>query len=151
MPLSSGCNHVTTITGDIDRLIGFYRRVFDAEVIFEQDEGDLRHAGLDLGGGFFLHPFQFRERNPNATPSDAMFHRGHIDHFALNFTRPEDFAEARRRLVAEGATAGNMRDFGMFRIVSFRDPDGMSAEIGLHADGPALTLEESSVEIFAEA
>lgn len=41
MPITSGFNHVATLTVDLDRLIGFYQDVFDAEVTFEMAaEGD---------------------------------------------------------------------------------------------------------------
>ena len=151
MPLSIGCNHVTVVTSDMDRLIAFYREIFDAELIFDQEEGHLRHAGLDLGGGFFLHPFQFPKPTSEAKGSDEMFSRGHIDHMALNFPDTDSFETARRRLVAAGASAGRVRDFGMVKILTFSDPDGMQCEIALWSDGPILTRAESSVEEFEPA
>ena len=125
MPLSSGCNHVTIVTKDIDQLIDFYRRNFDAEVRLDLDEGELRHALIDLGQGFSLHPFQLRDQNQHAEALPDMFSRGHIDHFAIDFADEESFEEVRRRLVAEGASQGQTRDFGMVQVMVFEDPDGM--------------------------
>jgi catechol 2,3-dioxygenase-like lactoylglutathione lyase family enzyme len=47
MPLLSGLHHMTFLTGDMDRLISFYERVFDAVVTFDRTEQDpprRRHA-----------------------------------------------------------------------------------------------------------
>lgn len=35
MPVTSGFNHVATLTSDIDRTVAFYKAVFGAEVTFE--------------------------------------------------------------------------------------------------------------------
>jgi hypothetical protein len=42
----------------MDRLIAFYRDVFDGDVVLDMREEDLRHVFIDLGGGFVLHPFE---------------------------------------------------------------------------------------------
>jgi catechol 2,3-dioxygenase-like lactoylglutathione lyase family enzyme len=65
MPLTIGINHVASITANLDRLIRFYVEVFEAVVLVDLDEGSLRHAMLDLGGGACLHPFQM-DGNPTA-------------------------------------------------------------------------------------
>ena len=44
MALGNGCNHVTVITENLDRFIAFYRDVFEAEVVLDLSEGDMRHA-----------------------------------------------------------------------------------------------------------
>ena len=57
MPTSTGFNHVATVTADLDRVVAFYRAVFDAQVTFEMAAtGDHpRMAILDLGGGSALN------------------------------------------------------------------------------------------------
>ena len=52
MLLTSGTHHVATVTADIDRLIGFYERVFDATATADRSEEGLRHVFLDLGSDF---------------------------------------------------------------------------------------------------
>lgn len=151
MPLANGCNHVTVVTHDIDRFKEFYQHIFDAEVRFDQTDGTMRHAMIDVGGGFYLHPFQVPGDNLHRDGLNEIFARGHIDHFALDFSEPEAFETARRRLVAAGATNGRVRDFGAIKILAFRDPDGMEAEIALWSDGPLLTMPESRVEAFVPA
>ena len=149
MPLSNGCHHVALLTPDLDRLLEFYREVFDAEVVLDLDEGGLRHALVDLGGSFHLHPFQLADGAEHADGSPAMFARGHLDHVAIGFDDPEAFEQARRRLVARGASDGTLVDWGPVRTVSFLDPDGMDCEIAIAGTGPARTFEERDVVAFA--
>ena len=37
MPITTGFNHIATLTPDIERHADFYRRVFGAEVTFQMD------------------------------------------------------------------------------------------------------------------
>jgi catechol 2,3-dioxygenase-like lactoylglutathione lyase family enzyme len=57
MPLSTGFNHVATLTADLDRMVHFYQTVFDAAVTFEMDARDdhPRMVILELGGGSALN------------------------------------------------------------------------------------------------
>jgi catechol 2,3-dioxygenase-like lactoylglutathione lyase family enzyme len=141
VPLTIGIHHVATVTADLDRLIQFYVEVFDAVVLVDLDEGGLRHAVLDLGGGACLHPFQMNG-NPYAAGSPTMFDRGHLDHVALNVGDDEAFETLRHRLVAAGASDGMITDFGNVRTVWFRDPDGGEGEVAQWQRGEPLTFEE---------
>lgn len=51
MPLTTGINHVTASTSDLDRLVRFYREVFDAEMVFDGPARDEypRMAIVELG------------------------------------------------------------------------------------------------------
>ena len=66
----SGINHVTFLTGDMDRLVAFYEDVFDARKLMELPtrDGDGRHALIDVGGGATLHPFQLPQSVPPPKP-----------------------------------------------------------------------------------
>jgi len=147
MTLSSGCNHVALVTQDLDRLIGFYSRVFEAEVV-DLAEGPFRHAMIDLGAGFCLHPFEFTDPNPHQAGSDRLFDRGHLDHLAINVDDADTFEELRSRLVAEGATDGELTDFGTVRTVWFEDPDGMGCEITIWSTNVARTFENRIQEPY---
>lgn len=151
MPLSNGCNHVTILTSDIESCIDFYCRIFDARLDLDQDEGPLRHALIDLGGGFWLHPFQFADANPHQSGSEDMFNRGHIDHLAINMPDEASFEKVRARLVRAGATEGRVRDFGRIDVLTFTDPDGMKCEIALNKSGPVLSLEQSTTREYEPA
>ena len=148
MPLSSGCHHVTIVTEDMDRFIAFYCSMFDAEPTLDMDEGPLRHAMIDLGAGFSLHPFEFKEGSPQGTGAPEQFGRGHIDHLAIQFDDRAAFETVRRRLVDAGATDGRLADFGVVHVVEFTDPDGMICEIAMWAAGEPLSFPERRLEAY---
>ena len=128
MALLNGIHHLTTLTADLDRLIGFYERVFDARVTLDLEEEGLRHAFIELGPTTVLHPFQVSgvEVPQHQVP---MFGRGRLDHFALNAASEETFRELRRRVVAEGASDGEVIDMGSLLNFGFTDPDGAGHEV----------------------
>ena len=151
MPLTAGCNHVTIVTKDLDRFVRFYTEIFDAELRVDEIDGDLRHVMIDVGEGFCLHPFELPQEGEHAVGLPAVFQRGHIDHFALNFADAESFETARKRLFEAGATEGRVRDFGVIKILTFTDPDGMECEIALWKDGQPRSMAESTVEAYEAA
>ena len=116
---------MTFLTADLDRLIAFYERIFDARVTLDRDDEGLRHAFIEIGPHTVLHPFEVPAVNvPDRQP---IFERGRLDHFALNAASEEAFREIRRRLIAEGAYAiedGLVTDMGSLLSISFHDPDG---------------------------
>ena len=113
MPPLDGIHHLTTLTADIDRLIGFYERVFDARVTLDLEEEGLRHAFIELGPRTVLHPFQVAGVDVPQR-SIPMFQRGRLDHFGLSARSEDDFDALRRRVVAEGAGDGAVTDMGRF-------------------------------------
>jgi len=135
MALLNDLHHMTFITGDMDRLIAFYQRIFDAQVTFDRVEKDppewqrrrgrLRHAFIEVGPHTVLHPFEVEDLEPPGR--EPMFSRGRLDHFGLNASSEEAFREIRRRLIAEGANStegGLVTDMGSMWSFSFYDPDG---------------------------
>jgi catechol 2,3-dioxygenase-like lactoylglutathione lyase family enzyme len=136
MPITKGAHHLTLFTDDLDRLIRFYEAMFDASTMFDLSETGpggsiLRHALIDLGGGFALHPFRMSAPTGHESGSAEMGKRGHIDHFALAVEDEERLQTVRRRLVDAGASDGTITDFGAVRLLTFRDPDGMEGEVAL--------------------
>ena len=134
MQLVDGVHHVTFLTEDMDRLLAFYVRVFDAEVTFDMTEEGLRHAFLRVGPTTVLHPFQILEGPAPPAPS-PMFSRGRLDHFALLAPSEEAFKELRRRIVAASAVDGEVRDMGRLWIMGYLDPDGAAHEVILQRPG----------------
>jgi catechol 2,3-dioxygenase-like lactoylglutathione lyase family enzyme len=124
----AGIHHLSTLTADMDRLIGFYERVFDARVTLDMEEDGLRHTFIELGSGTVLHPFQIPGID---VPQDEipMFQRGRLDHFGLNAASEDAFHELRRRVIAEGAGDGLVTDMGPLLSFSFTDPDGAGLEV----------------------
>ena len=127
MNLLDGINHLTFLTGDMDRLIAFYERVFDARVTLDLEEDGLRHTFIQVGSHTVLHPFQLPGVQPPA--KQPMFQRGRLDHFALNAASENAFHELRRRVMAEKASNGVVTDMGSLLIFTFTDPDEGTHEV----------------------
>ena len=134
MSLVDGVHHITFLTEDMDRLLAFYVRVFDAEVTLDMTEEGLRHAFLRVGPTTVLHPFQMLD-GPGPPPPSPMFRRGRLDHFALLAPTEEAFRELRRRIEAEGAADGDVRDMNNLWIMGYFDPDGAAHEVMLPRPG----------------
>jgi catechol 2,3-dioxygenase-like lactoylglutathione lyase family enzyme len=128
MRLLAGINHTALLSADLDRLTGFYTRVFGAEVSLDMTEGPLRLVLIDVGGGATLAAFhvQGTEVPRGGLPE---FGRGRHDHVALSAADEAAFRELRRRLVAEGASDGVITDVGPAQQFGFTDPDGWESEV----------------------
>jgi catechol 2,3-dioxygenase-like lactoylglutathione lyase family enzyme len=136
MALVDGISHIATVTDDLDRMVAFYRRVFDADVGEIMEEAGLRHQLIFVGDRVALHPFEVSGQ----TPDDRfeMFDRGRLDHFGLTAPNVDALLELRDRLRAEndgaGATDAQIRDFGPLYSLAYVDPDGVHLEINLFKD-----------------
>jgi catechol 2,3-dioxygenase-like lactoylglutathione lyase family enzyme len=119
--LLNDIHHLMFITADMDRLISFYERVFEAHVTVDLEEEGLRHAFIEVGPHTVLHAFQVPGVEPPG--QQPFFQRGRLDHFALNAASEEAFRELRRRIVAEGASDSVVTDMGSMLLFSFLDPD----------------------------
>jgi catechol 2,3-dioxygenase-like lactoylglutathione lyase family enzyme len=128
MALTVGPHHLATATADMDRLIEFYERVFDARVVADMREDGLRHVFIDLGGGFLLHPFEIPGLHVPQGELE-MFKRGRIDHLALRAATAEDFWDLRERIYRAGASDGQVTDMGPLLSAGFNDPDGLWGEV----------------------
>jgi catechol 2,3-dioxygenase-like lactoylglutathione lyase family enzyme len=135
MPISTGFNHVATLTTDLDRFAEWYGRVFGAEVIHVIDRRDdhPRMFILDMGGGAALNVFEVapeeivgERRRANA--------RGAIDHFGIAVDSLETLRDVEQRLIAVGADIGQIQKLGTDWSLFFRDVDGMELEVLAHAE-----------------
>jgi catechol 2,3-dioxygenase-like lactoylglutathione lyase family enzyme len=124
----AGIHHLTTLTADMDRLIDFYERLFDAEVTLDVEEEGLRHAFIDIGQGTLLHPFELSGVDVPQCYI-PMFKRGRMDHFGLSAATEEEFWEMRERVMQQGAGDGLVSDMGPFLSFAFIDPDGVGHEV----------------------
>jgi catechol 2,3-dioxygenase-like lactoylglutathione lyase family enzyme len=131
MPITTGFNHVATLTTDMNLTVRFYEEAFGAVVTFEMVKRD-DHPWmkiLDLGGGAALNVFEVpaeeiigQRRRQTA--------RGAIDHFALAVDARVTLEAVRERLVAAGAQeVGEIQQLGHELSLFFRDPDGMELEV----------------------
>lgn len=136
VPLTTGFNHVATLTTDMDLTVRFYQQAFDAEVTFEiakrADHPWMKV--IDLGGGAALNVFE--------VPADEIIGerrrqggRGAIDHYALAVDSRPTLEAVKGRLVAAGAQeVGEIQQLGHEWSLFFRDPDGMELEVCCPAD-----------------
>jgi len=129
--LLNGINHVATLTNDTDRLHGFYREVFHAQVVSDMQapEGPgIRLSIIDIGGGTALNVFQV-DGNVEASRQTPMFARGRIDHIGLRARDLAAFEEIRALLMQRGSADAFVTDFGADLSLFFRDPDGLEGEV----------------------
>jgi catechol 2,3-dioxygenase-like lactoylglutathione lyase family enzyme len=150
----AGVNHVTFLTGDLDRLALFYEEVFGARKLMQlpvpRPDGPGRHALIGIGAGAALHPFELSRTAP--PPAQPMFQLGRIDHFALQVADAETFEQLRTTLLARGATDGTVTDFGVMRVLTSNDPDGHTVELAHWVGGDPGDLDMSRAsddELFA--
>ena len=131
MPITTGFNHVATLTTDMDATVAFYEAAFQATVTFELPATD-DHPWmkiLDLGGDAALNVFEVPaadivgERRRQGA-------RGAIDHFALAVPSKEVLDQLVQRLRDAGAQeVGEVQRLGDEWSLFFRDPDGMELEV----------------------
>ncbi|MDP1793766.1 MAG: VOC family protein [Acidimicrobiales bacterium] len=136
MPITSGFNHVATLTTDMNLTVGFYEEAFGGVVTFEMQKTD-DHPWMkiiDLGGGAALNVFE-------ATPEEIIGERrkqgarGAIDHFALAVDSKATLEDVQQRLRDAGAQeVGEIQQLGAEWSLFFRDPDGMELEVCCPAD-----------------
>jgi catechol 2,3-dioxygenase-like lactoylglutathione lyase family enzyme len=130
VPLTTGFNHVATLTPDLDRFADWYGRVFDAVVTFRMDAAPdhPKMYILDMGGGAALNVFE-------ATPDEIIGERrtagarGAIDHFGIAVDSLATLEQVRDRLVEAGADLGEIQQLGDDWSLFFRDVDGMELEV----------------------
>ena len=136
MPVTTGFNHVATLTTDMDRTVQFYRDAFEAELVFEMDAKDdhPRMSILDLGGGAALNVFEVAAGDIIGDRR-KQGHRGAIDHYALAVASKKVLEGVKSRLVNAGADIGEIQRLGNEWSLFFRDPDGMELEVCAKADG----------------
>lgn len=133
MPITTGFNHVATLTTDLDRLVKFYVDAFEAIKSSEipKSADHPRMATIDLGGGAGLNVFE--------TTAEAIIGeqrgqggRGAIDHFALSVDSLDTLRATRDRIIAAGGYVGDIQKLGSEWSLFFRDIDGMELEVCCH-------------------
>jgi catechol 2,3-dioxygenase-like lactoylglutathione lyase family enzyme len=131
MPITTGFNHIATLTNDMNRTIDFYQTAFDAKVVFEIERSE-DHPWMkivDIGGGAALNIFEVpageiigERRRPG--------HRGAVDHFAFAVDSRATLEGVKARLVTAGAQeVGEIQRLGGELSLFFRDADGLELEV----------------------
>ena len=135
MPISTGFNHVATLSTDLDRHAEWWGRVFGAVVTFKMDKqaDHPRMFILDVGGGAALNVFEVSEEEIIGERR-RQGGRGAIDHFAIAVDSLETLEAVKQRLVDAGADIGEIQRLGSEWSLFFRDIDGMELEVCAVAD-----------------
>ncbi|MEZ5323346.1 MAG: VOC family protein [Microthrixaceae bacterium] len=131
MPLTTGFDHVATLTTDLDRFTAWYGKVFDATVLAEMEAraDHPRMAIVDLGGGSALNVFEVEEASI-VGDRRAIGRRGAIDHFGISVPDRATLEQVQDRLVGVGAEIGEIQSLGDTTwSLFFRDVDGMELEV----------------------
>lgn len=125
----TGFDHVATASPNLDRIVSFYQRVFDAQVTMTMAATDdhPRMVILDLGGSALNIIEQSMETiaGDRARPG----RRGPIDHYGVRVVGLSDLNAVRERLIAAGVETGRVQRLGDTWSLFFRDPDGMELEV----------------------
>jgi catechol 2,3-dioxygenase-like lactoylglutathione lyase family enzyme len=136
VPITTGLNHVATLTTDMNATVTFYEAAFGASVTFElpASEDHPWMKVVDLGGGAALNVFEV-SADDIIGDRRRQGARGAIDHFALAVASLEVLETLPTRLAAAGAQeVGAIRRVGDEWSLFFRDPDGMELEVCCPAD-----------------
>ena len=131
----TGFDHVSTASANVDRLIEFYQRIFGLDPLpgFPITGADGRKIVLiPLPNGTTLQATEVAL--PGAPevlmPPTAVFYgTTRFDHASFRATDGAAFDVLLSRLVAEGASTGDVRTFQQQRFFAFTDPDGYLAEV----------------------
>jgi catechol 2,3-dioxygenase-like lactoylglutathione lyase family enzyme len=129
--MTTGFNHIATLTSNMERTISFYEKVFEAKVVFEMPRTD-DHPWMkvvDIGGGAALNVFEVPE-DEIIGERRSQGHRGAIDHFAFAVDSRQTMEQVRDLLVVAGAQeVGEIQQLGPEWSLFFRDVDGMELEV----------------------
>lgn len=131
MPITTGFNHVATLTTDMDLTVRFYEQAFDAVVLSEiaRSEHHPWMKILDLGGQAALNVFEV-DADEIIGERRRQGGRGAIDHYALAVDSRATLEVVKERLTAAGAQeVGDIQQLGSEWSLFFRDPDGMELEV----------------------
>jgi catechol 2,3-dioxygenase-like lactoylglutathione lyase family enzyme len=130
----SGISHVAIVTGNLDGFRAFYEDTIglDTTMVFNGGPGHSRQAIL-MAGDAMLHVFEVADFDP-AVHGDslAMFERGRIDHLGFSVPDLPTLTAVRDRLLAVGASSGDIHQLGPMYSLRFIDSDGLESEINCY-------------------
>ena len=131
MPVTTGINHIATVTAKLDRTVAFYEQAFGAVKTFEMaaEPDHPRMAILDLGGGTALNVFEAESEDEIVGDRRSQGGRGPIDHFGIAVDSLATLEQVKDRLLQLGTDIGEIHQLGGIWSLFFRDPDGMELEV----------------------
>lgn len=127
MPAFPALAHVAITVTDLERSVGWYRELFGADPVLDEDEAisGFHHTVFLLGGGqlFGLHTHP-------GSDTDGLFdeRRTGLDHVAFACADRAELEAWAARLDELGIKHGGIVDAPYGSGVSFRDPDNIALE-----------------------
>jgi glyoxylase I family protein len=116
--------HVAVTVSDLERSVPWYRALFAAEPVLDEDTGPFRHVVFAVGGTLFgLHQF------PHPRPGTFDERRAGLDHVAFGVGTRAHLEKWAAHLDELGVVHGDIKDAGYGLGLSFRDPDGIALEL----------------------
>ena len=125
MPDFPALAHVAVTVSDLEASRPWYRRLFDADPVLDEDTGPFHHVVWLLGPTLFgIH----QHAQPSASdPFDER--RPGLDHVAFGCASRDELVAWQQRLDQLGITHGGVVDAPYGSGLSFRDPDNVALEL----------------------
>ncbi len=124
MPEFPTITHVALTVTDLERSVPWYRQLFDADPVLDEDTGPFHHVVWAVGGTLVgLHQFP---EGPSAPSFDER--RPGLDHLAFACADRGELEGWEQRLNELGLTHGGIIDAPYGSGLSFRDPDNIALE-----------------------
>ncbi|MFI6333262.1 VOC family protein [Micromonospora chersina] len=117
--------HVAVTVSDLEVSVPWYRQLFEAEPVLDEDTGPFRHVVFALRGGmlFGLHEFSGAEVVENFDPR-----RPGLDHVAFGCADRVELEQWQARLDELSIKHGGIVDAHYGSGLSLKDPDGVPLE-----------------------
>ena len=125
MPEFPSIGHVALTVSDLERSVPWYRRLFDAEPVLDEDTGQFHHVVWMLGGGTLLGLHQHAN---HVTCEPASEFRTGLDHMSFSCADRAELERWKDRLDQLGMPHGGIIDTPYGSGLSFRDPDNIPLE-----------------------
>jgi catechol 2,3-dioxygenase-like lactoylglutathione lyase family enzyme len=138
-PVVDAVGHIEVNTSDLARFRAFYEGLLGLGHVITLKMAQpphLRYAVFAVGSHTVLRVVEVPGYEPplDANGADSG-HRARIDHFSLLVGDESSLESMRDRLVAAGASEGDVSTLGPYLSVTFRDPDGMKGRISCRWPG----------------
>jgi len=118
-----GLTHIAIAVKDLNRTLAFYQKVFEVEVMYQQDN----FLQVTTPGANDIIVFEKKKTDPDSYWDGKT---GGITHFGFRLRNAKDIGEMEERIKSAG---GKIIDKGEFvpgePYVFFKDPDGYEVEV----------------------
>jgi glyoxylase I family protein len=125
MPEFPTITHVALTVRDLSTSVPWYKKLFDAEPVLEEDTGLFVHVVWLVGGQTLVGLHQFPDLQDDAKFNER---RVGLDHLAFQCANRDELSQWQSRLDRLGIAHGGIVDAAYGSGLSFRDPDNIALE-----------------------